>query len=117
MLRSLAAIVVETESQEATVVAVRVGEEEPAMGFARAAVDRGAVVLWPSSDIGVAVLLGARHDERAERLLAAVADLPAATATGLVDLEHMWPAGVRARGAAVDEALADLAGSAGRDEE
>lgn len=111
VLRSLAAIVVETEPQDATVVAVRAGEEDRSRGFGRAAVDRGAVVLWPDSDVGVAILLGERHEDRAVRLLAdaAALSLPSASATGEIDLEHLWPAGVRARGAALEAALAALA--------
>ena len=114
MLRSLAAIVVETDPQDATVIAARVGAEAPAMSFARAAVDRGAVVLWPNSTVAVAVFLGDRHAERSAALLAELGEVATATATGAVDLEHMWPAGFRACGAAVDRALSELAHRDGR---
>ncbi len=108
-LRSLAAIAVETDAQPATAVAARLADEPSARRFARAAVDQGAVVLWPGSEVGLAVLLGDGHAARARALQAAVAGLPCASAEGEVDLEHMWPAGVRARGAPIEAALAALA--------
>jgi hypothetical protein len=108
-LRSLAAIAVETDAQAGTAVAARLPDEPSARRFARAAVDQGAVVLWPGSDVGLAVLLGDGHAARAAALAAALAGLPCASAAGEIDLEHMWPAGVRARGAPVEAALAALA--------
>jgi hypothetical protein len=108
-LRSLAAIAVETDAQPGTAVAARLPDEPSARRFARAAIDQGAVVLWPGSDVGLAVLLGDGHAARAAALATALAGLPCASAAGEIDLEHMWPAGVRARGAPVEAALAALA--------
>lgn len=105
MLRSLAGVLTEAEPQDATVVAVRAGDEAGALVFARAAVDRGAVVLWPDSEAGVAILLGANHADRAAALVATLDGVACATAAGTIDLEHMWPAGVRARGEALEAAL------------
>jgi hypothetical protein len=76
-------------------------------------VDLGAVVLWPNSSHGLAVFLGQNHAERAERLVASLSDMVTATAAGSIDLEHMWPAGVRARGMPIDAALAEIARAAG----
>jgi tetratricopeptide (TPR) repeat protein len=108
MLRSLAGVLTEAEPQDATVVAVRAGDEASALVFARAAVDKGAVVLWPDSEVGVAVLLGAGHSDRATALSDALDGMACASADGTIDLEHMWPAGVRARGAALEAALEKL---------
>jgi len=113
VLRSLAAIAVETDAQPATAVAARLPDEPGARRFARAALDHGAVVLWPGSDVGLAVLLGDDHAARAQALSAALAPLATASAAGEIDLEHMWPAGVRARGAAIEAALAALGAGAG----
>jgi tetratricopeptide (TPR) repeat protein len=110
-LRTLAAIVTEDEPQPGTAVAARIDAEDRARAFARDAIDHGAVVLWPDSKSALAVLLGPDHASRAAALIERARDLALATATGLIDLEHMWPAGVRARGAPVDEALALLAES------
>jgi hypothetical protein len=107
-LRSLAAIAVETDAQPGTAVAARLADEPAARRFARAALDHGAVVLWPGSDLGLAVLLGDGHAARAGALQSALAGLPCASAVGTIDLEHMWPAGVRARGAPIEAALAAL---------
>jgi hypothetical protein len=114
MLRSLAAVVVETEPQPATVVAVDAGDEACAMAFARAAIDRGAVVVWPTSRVGAAILLGADHAARAASLAGALDGVPLAAVAGEIDLEHMWPAGVRARGAALDRAVAAVAPAGAR---
>jgi tetratricopeptide (TPR) repeat protein len=109
MLRTLAAIVTEAEPQPGTAVAVRAGEQAEARAFALSAVDRGAVVLWPDSQRCLAVVLGPGHEERAAELVRAAGAAPLVMASGIIDLEHMWPAGVRARGEPVDEALAGLA--------
>ena len=108
MLRSLAAILTEAEPQQGTAVVATVGEEHRAREFALAAVDCGAVVLWPDSERALAVLLGPGHEERARELMAAQAQLPLASATGEIDLEHMWPTGVRARGEPIEAALSAL---------
>lgn len=113
MLRSVAAVIVETDPQPATVIGARVEHETAARDFGRAAVDGGAVVIWPASSIALAVFLGAGHAERAAAFTGAIdAAIEAAcvSETGAVDLEHMWPAGVRARGTAIDAALARVLG-------
>lgn len=108
MLRSLAAVVVERAAQPATVLGGRFDDEAAALAFARAAIDRGAVVSWPGCDAGVAVFLGDGHEARGDALAAALATDALVRASGEVDLEHMWPAGVRARGAAVDDVVRRL---------
>jgi hypothetical protein len=95
-LRSMAAIAVETDAQAGTAVAARVPDEASARRFAKAAVDQGAVVLWPGSDVGLAVLLGDGHAARAAALAAALAGLASASATGEIDLEHMVEAALAA---------------------
>jgi hypothetical protein len=111
MLRSLAAVIVETDAQPATVVAATLEDEPGALAFGRAAVDGGAVVCWPNSDVGLAVFLGAGHADRAARLIGDL-DVPGVRASGDVDLEHLWPTGVRARGAVIEAVLAQLSSRA-----
>lgn len=106
MLRSLAAILTERDAQMGTAVATLVDDESAARAFALTAVDHGGVVLWPDSRCVLAVILGPDHEGRAGELVKAHSALDPSTASGLIDLEHMWPAGVRARGEPVEAALA-----------
>lgn len=118
MLRSLTAILTETDPQPGTAIAVVVGDEPTARQFALQATDRGGVVLWPDSECALAVILGPAHGSRAQSLIDAVSALGdggvhIATAAGLIDLEHMWPSGVRARGEPVERALAGVRDATG----
>ena len=108
MLRSLAAVLTEREPQEGTAVAALIDEQADARAFALTAIDHGGVMLWPDSRCALAIVLGTGHADRALALVAAHRDLTTTTSTGLIDLEHMWPAGIRARGLPVDAALAAL---------
>ena len=105
MLRSLAAILTERDPQMGTAVAALIDSEGEARAFALSVTDQGGVVLWPDSRCALAVILGHDHEERARALVAKHAELEPSTASGLIDLEHMWPAGVRARGEPVELAL------------
>ena len=108
MLRGLATVALETDPQPATVVAARLPTATGARAFARAATDGGAVVSWPTSDIGLAIFFGHGNAARAAALVATTPG--AASAAGVVDLEHPWPAPPRARGLAVDAALGAVTG-------
>ncbi len=107
-LRSLAAIMTETEPQPGTALAARVGDETRAHRFALCVVDHGGLVLWPDSHSALAVILGPKHAERAAQVIEDSEDLAVVSASGLIDLEHMWPAGVRARGEPIEAAIAGL---------
>lgn len=108
MLRGLAAIAAQAGALDGTVVAARVPGLADARTFALAAVDVGGIVVLGASGDAVSAFVGARHAEAAASCVAAL-PFPTATATGSIELEHVWPAGVRVRGAAVDAALGGLA--------
>lgn len=108
MLRSLAATMTEREPQMGTVVVALVDGQAEARAFALSAIDHGGVMLWPDSRCALAVMLGADHEGRARTLAAAHAQLRPHLKSGLIDLEHMWPAGVRARGEPIEAALAAI---------
>jgi hypothetical protein len=91
-----------------TAVATLIDSEHDARAFALSATDHGGVVLWPDSRCALAILLGPDHEARASALVTDYAELEPSTASGLIDLEHMWPAGVRARGEPVELALSEL---------
>lgn len=110
MLRSLTAIMTERDAQPGTAVTALIDSEDEARAFALSVIDRGGVMLWPDSQCALAIILGPEHEERAGALIEAYGSLPLHAVSGLIDLEHMWPAGLRARGEPVEQALRALRG-------
>jgi tetratricopeptide (TPR) repeat protein len=108
MLRGLAATAALDAPVTATVLAARVPALAEARRFVRAAVDAGAIVTVGVRDDSLAIFVGDRHEARAQRLAGGLSGLALGSASGEVELERLWPAGVRARGPAVTAALAAL---------
>lgn len=108
MLRGLAAVAALDEPVAAAVVAARVAALADARRFVRAATEAGAIVAVGVGGEAIAVLVGANHDAAARRLVETLAGIATTHAAGTVEIERLWPAGVRARGEAVERALREL---------
>jgi tetratricopeptide (TPR) repeat protein len=108
MLRGIAATAALDAPTAGTVIAARVPVLADARRFVRAAVDAGAIVTVGVGEDALAIVVGANHEARAQKLSTGLAGLALATATGTVELERLWPAGVRARGEAVTAAVKAL---------
>ena len=104
MLRSLSAMVMEQRDHQASVVATHSPDQSSALRFAHAAVDVGAIVMWPDSTSAVAVIAGENQQQRSAILQQSLGGTPT-TAQGPIDIEHLWPTGVRARGEVIEQAL------------